>query len=527
MSPQEANTNGAGGGNGDDYRLPNTAYQTPSRKSSQQTLVASDGEQTTTNAQQGGPVQHPMNGASVNGASINGASVSNVSNTNNANNVANNANSAGNGGRRSVSSPHPVLTRIQDGFYAWNNNSTPDIGLGPYTNGFNRAMAQRQEEQRARGCVPAPIGTSCRPTANGNGTCASELANGTTVQSGAASAPLLGSNMTATTPVDNNVREGIENAVEQQVSEALGPLRFIAANLGNLVRNVGQENSDFHEQNNTLSRQLDLHYEQINQQSEHANAHVRTLLNLIENQSSNGQGTADSINSLVTQMTQMIASVPGYLGSVLQHSTQTGLLPALYRAVQETVQTNVQHAVQDAVQNNVQYPVQDIIQATMQTATQDAIVNLQDTVHLAVQNELQTTVQHTIQANVQQAVQTAIHSLQEALTDEMRNAIELVVSTQRQAFDNVLRFHIQRSVEFEREQAQRGVGSNFGAQAFGGDEYSLAQGNDCLESADVDAGADTENGTEDAQLLENEKPAGKGCGKVKAFFAKLFKFGRK
>lgn len=505
MAPHANNTGGGEGSNGDDYRLPNTVYKAPSRAASEHNLIAPEGENAT--AHQGGPVQ-PINGAAINtGADANGASVSNNLNANmiiNGNNVANgNVSRTGSTGRRSVSAPLSTLDRNGVGF-VWGGTNQPNRSLstGPWTEGFSQVMNQRQQ-QNGRGCIPSPIGT-CGLAANIAGTASSAPVDGGIVQNGAASAPLPTADTPTTTSSDaQTLAETVENVVEQQLASALGPLRFVINSLSQTLRDIRQENSDFHEQNNILSRQLDLQYQQMQQHSDNANAQNRAELNLIEtltnaietqgNTQNNGQGVStETTNDLVNHITQMVAATPRYMSSVMQHLTMTAMLPVQTQALQQSVLQAVQATVQHAIQTTVRLAIQDAVQNTVQ--------NIHDT--------------------VQQSVQAAAY---EAATTQTRNALEVVVGTQREAFDNVLRFHIQRSIESGSDQTQVGTPDSLNAETFGNYGLGLVDGTAHHENFD-DETADTATALDEAQLLDNEKPA-KRCGKIKAFFKKVFKFG--
>ena len=530
MAPHANNTGGGEGSNGDDYHLPNTVYKAPSRAASEHNLIAPEGGNAA--VQQGGPVQ-PINGAAIiAGADANGTSVSNNLNANmiiNGNNVANgNVSRTGSTGRRSVSAPLTTLDRNGVGF-VWGVTNQPNRSLstGPWTEGFSQVMNQRQQ-QNGRGCIPSPIGT-CRPAASIPGTASSTLVGGGTVQNGVASAPLPDTNTPTTSSSSSDaqsVAETVENVVEQQLASALGPLRFIINSLSQSIRATRQENSDFHEQNNILSRQLDLQYQQIQQHSDNANAQIRALLNLIETQTghiqgntqNNGQGvsaetnndlvnqitqmvaaTADTNDDLVNQITQMVSATPRYMSSVMQHLTMTAMLPALSQALQQSVQQSVLQAVQATVQRAVQ--------TTVRLAVQDAVSNIQNMVQHAVQ----------------EGIQSNVAAVYEAATTQTRDALQAVVGTQREAFDNVLRFHIQRSIESGSEQNHLGTPDSSNAETFGDYGLGLVDGTAHLENLDDDM-ADTATAVDEAQLLDNEKPA-KRCGKIKAFFKKVFKFG--
>ncbi|KAL3960133.1 hypothetical protein ACCO45_005250 [Purpureocillium lilacinum] len=506
MAPHANNTGGGEGINGDDYHLPNTVYKAPSR------------------------------------ADANGTSVSNNLNANmiiNGNNVANgNVSRTGSTGRRSVSAPLTTLDRNGVGF-VWGGTNQPNRSLstGPWTEGFSQVMNQRQQ-QNGRGCIPSPIGT-CGPAANIAGTASSALVDGGIVHNGAASAPLPTAD-TPTTPSSDaqTLAETVENVVEQQLASALGPLRFVINSLSQTLRDIRQENSDFHEQNNILSRQLDLQYQQMQQHSDNANAQnraelnlIETLTNVIETQTNNGQGnvqdnnrgngqgaTAETNNGLVNQMTQMVAATPRYMSSVMQHLTMTAMLPALSQALQQSVLQAVQTTVQLAVQDTVQ-DTNNMVQHSVQLAVRESVQDIRNMVQHSVQAAVRDSVQN-IHDMVQQSVQAAAY---EAATTQTRNALEVVVGTQREAFDNVLRFHIQRSIESGSEQTHLGTPDSSNAETFGNYGLGLVDGTAHHENFDDDM-ADTATAVDEAQLLDNEKPA-KRCGKIKAFFKKVFKFG--
>ncbi|KAF4582077.1 hypothetical protein GQ602_006701 [Ophiocordyceps camponoti-floridani] len=107
------------------------------------------------------------------------------------------------------------------------------------------------------------------------------------------------------------VEDAVEEAVEVQVAEALGPLRLIVkdlSNVGNVLEQLGnsleqansatsRENEDFHEQNDVLSRQIDLHYRDIAQHSEMSRAQLRAQAQLVESQSNMVNTQSNMISS--------------------------------------------------------------------------------------------------------------------------------------------------------------------------------------------------------------------------------------
>lgn len=128
----------------------------------------------------------------------------------------------------------------------------------------------------------------------------------------------------------------IEHAVEEKIAEAIGPLRL---NLNRLDR----ENSDFHEQNDTLSRQIDLHYKSIEKHNDIfdnlASAHARGIQatsKLVATQSGVLQATSENLSRatcLVDHLSQTVANLPASINQVVASS------------VQEQVQLAMQHVL--------------------------------------------------------------------------------------------------------------------------------------------------------------------------------------
>ncbi|POR34130.1 Uncharacterized protein TPAR_05646 [Tolypocladium paradoxum] len=448
--PHIGNSNNPVEGNGENHLLPSIFGGEQSRKSSQQTLSSQDGDNAT---QQGGPVRTIAPGA--------------------------------NGNRRSVSAnAHrggPIPPPATVGAARLRNNA--------WTPGFERAM--NNFENAGRASIPAPIGTG-RPTpgANNIGRSVSAAQQGTSAQAA--------NNYSARLDL-GLIRDGIENAVEQQVADALGPIRLMTNNLtdtvhalGSIRQAINQENDDLHEQNDVLSRQIDLQYRDIQQNSETANAHVRALAGLIE-----AHGHSDlSTNAHV-------------------------------RALANLVETHTQ---------------------INQVATENANVTA------ALVNQLT-----QVAANLSQVVATLPayigHVVNQAFALEYQGSSALIIAAQREAFDNIFGFYNQQQGELESrreaiiqelnamEFAYQNAGVEMPVAPHQGPEDSVIAEEESIkqeegsetaveESVKQEAGAEMIakrdiKQEEDAEVTREEKPARKVGEKVKAFFKKILRFGRK
>lgn len=105
------------------------------------------------------------------------------------------------------------------------------------------------------------------------------------------------------------VREAVEQVVEQQMADALGPLRLNINNFTDTVASLRNEKTDFHEQNDVFSRQIDLHYRDIQQLSELAHSHARAFASMMETHSKNNQSMGESLaaaNTMIGQLAQIV-----------------------------------------------------------------------------------------------------------------------------------------------------------------------------------------------------------------------------
>lgn len=114
----------------------------------------------------------------------------------------------------------------------------------------------------------------------------------------------------------------IEEAVEQQVAAALAPLRLVVNQLNSAIQSAGQETADLREQNDVLSRQIDLHYRDIQQHSQIASTNIRALTNLVGAHSQINQMANENLaatSNLVSHLSQVVASLPQSLAHIVQN----------------------------------------------------------------------------------------------------------------------------------------------------------------------------------------------------------------
>lgn len=129
--------------------------------------------------------------------------------------------------------------------------------------------------------------------------------------------------LTPMTPVDfDNIREAIssvvENTVEEKMANALGPLRLNIGKLDDLHSHFRRETTDIRDQNDTMSRQLDLHYRTIEHNIEEFRSQSKTMNTMIGAQADN---IAASIN-MVNHLSQVITNLPLAINQVVHNAVQ-------------------------------------------------------------------------------------------------------------------------------------------------------------------------------------------------------------
>lgn len=121
----------------------------------------------------------------------------------------------------------------------------------------------------------------------------------------------------------------VEHVVEQTMADASAPLR---TNIGRLDHQA----ADFRDQNDTYSRQLDLHYRNIEQHSAQCSGTINALNAMFEPQTKNIQATADNlilVSSLANSLSQLVVNLP----------------TAINQVVSKTVQYQTQEAIRDVM----------------------------------------------------------------------------------------------------------------------------------------------------------------------------------
>lgn len=121
----------------------------------------------------------------------------------------------------------------------------------------------------------------------------------------------------------------IEHAVEEKIAEAIGPLRLN-------LRRMDRENSDFHEQNDTLGRQIDLHYKSIEKHNDVLDSLSAAQAQGIQSQAKLVQYTTENLSlasTLVHQFAQITANLPS----------------SIHQAVADSVQEQVQLAIRQVM----------------------------------------------------------------------------------------------------------------------------------------------------------------------------------
>ncbi|KJZ80378.1 hypothetical protein HIM_00228 [Hirsutella minnesotensis 3608] len=206
-----------------------------------------------------------------------------------------------------------------------------------WTPGFQRTMQQLKE----------PAHPANQPSLRQNPPVARIFA-----RSASASVPGLKTDSVSARSDISEIKEAIEDVVEKQVAEALGPLRLIVTDLKNVIESVGRENSDLNEQNDILSRQIDLQYRDIQQHSEMASSHVRALTNLVEAHTRMDQSANDNLATtcnLIGYLSQLVVNLPQSLNQVVHDSVNQAAQDALGHVMvaQQESLINVQNFFND------------------------------------------------------------------------------------------------------------------------------------------------------------------------------------
>ncbi|UKZ80515.1 hypothetical protein TrVFT333_008276 [Trichoderma virens FT-333] len=135
---------------------------------------------------------------------------------------------------------------------------------------------------------------------------------------------------TPVTPIDfSNANEIIhsiiEQAVEEKMANAMGPLRLNISKLDGTLESfrhredaLHRETTDIRDQNDTMSRQLDLHYRTIEQHVEEFGSQSKTMNTMIGAQADN---LAATIN-MVSHLSQVVTNLPLAINQVVHNAVQ-------------------------------------------------------------------------------------------------------------------------------------------------------------------------------------------------------------
>ncbi|KAL7937475.1 hypothetical protein V8C35DRAFT_331225 [Trichoderma chlorosporum] len=194
----------------------------------------------------------------------------------------------------------------------------------------------------------------------------------------------------------------IENAVEEKMADAMGPLRLNISKLdnsleslrhredalNNLETHLRREHTDIRDQNDTMSRQLDLHYRTIEQNVEEFKSQSKTMNTMIGAQADN---IAASIN-MANHLSQVVTNLPLAINQVV------------YNAVQQQTQL----AIRDIMfaQQQAMFSVSDI-SGTRQSMSSDGSSSQCTCNHYRLEIESMASTQHRSSSIKQTPVNTS------------------------------------------------------------------------------------------------------------------------
>ncbi|KAL6826883.1 hypothetical protein J3E69DRAFT_380227 [Trichoderma sp. SZMC 28015] len=141
--------------------------------------------------------------------------------------------------------------------------------------------------------------------------------------------------LTPMTPVDfDNIREAIysivENTVEEKMADAIGPLRLNIGKLDDLQSHFRRETTDIRDQNDTMSRQLDLHYRTVEQHAEEFKSQSRTMHTMIGAQADNIAATINMVNHLSQVVTNLPLAINQVVHNAVQQQTQLAIRDIMF-----------------------------------------------------------------------------------------------------------------------------------------------------------------------------------------------------
>ncbi|EHK24463.1 uncharacterized protein TRIVIDRAFT_199076 [Trichoderma virens Gv29-8] len=140
---------------------------------------------------------------------------------------------------------------------------------------------------------------------------------------------------TPVTPIDFNhaseiIHSIIEQAVEEKMANAMGPLRLNINKLDDSVESLRREHTDIHDQNDTMSRQLDLHYRTVEQHVEEFRSQSKTMNTMIGAQADNFAATINMVNHLSQVVTNLPLAINQVVHNAVQQQTQLAIRDIMF-----------------------------------------------------------------------------------------------------------------------------------------------------------------------------------------------------
>ncbi|KAL7963605.1 hypothetical protein V8C34DRAFT_310530 [Trichoderma compactum] len=148
-------------------------------------------------------------------------------------------------------------------------------------------------------------------------------------------ANVLGAVSTSVTPIDFNnaseiIHSIIEQAVEEKMADAMGPLRLNIGKLDDLHSHFRRETTDIRDQNDTMSRQLDLHYRTVEQHVEDFRSQSKTMNTMIGAQADNIAATINMVNHLSQVVTNLPLAINQVVHNAVQQQTQLAIRDIMF-----------------------------------------------------------------------------------------------------------------------------------------------------------------------------------------------------
>ncbi|QYT01388.1 hypothetical protein H0G86_008429 [Trichoderma simmonsii] len=157
-----------------------------------------------------------------------------------------------------------------------------------------------------------------------------------------ANVPGTVSTSTSVTPIDFSnaseiIHSIIEQAVEEKMANAMGPLRLNINRLDDSLESIRhredalrRETTDIRDQNDTMSRQLDLHYRTVEQHVEEFRSQSKTMNTMIGAQADNFAATINMVNHLSQVVTNLPLAINQVVHNAVQQQTQLAIRDIMF-----------------------------------------------------------------------------------------------------------------------------------------------------------------------------------------------------